>query len=698
MALTRCGDGDLDRAALQAGMGDSTRTGDWWDQPFRVFQTNLRETDAGLDVDEVLDAIEDFGADTWLLNAGGILAFHPSDLPFQTRNPYLAERASGDLLGDAVAAAHRRGVRVIARLDLSKVARPIADAHPEWCFIDTDGERQVFEGLVSVCPAGGYYQERSFDIIDEILDRYDVDGFFFNMFGFAEVDYSGRYRGVSQDQASRAAFAEFSGGLALPNGPDAEHYNLWRTWCDTVVADLGRRIREHIRRRRPAAALILRHEADILFDEANNEVGRELWHHQTSESVSALRTVHPDVPVMENCVSFIDMPYRLAGEEPEHFAQYLIQTIARGGNPSTYIMGVPGDIPYPSLELAAEVTRFHRRWSEVYCSLQPAASLGLVRPDPLTQSAQEHEQSQREFRGFYSALQERHLPFDVIPLGDLARVGDTGGLERYTDVLLPDVGALTAIVIAALDRYTAAGGRLYLTGRSAFTADGRAQLVDMPASAIRRTTSGKDLQSTYVAGADALEGRRVIGPIVPVHGQLHELDIVPGSVTGWQILEQAPYGPPEKAYGHRPGVRAGFARSPGGSTVIPWTIGAAYHDLGLTSIRDHALDLLVETRGQERVTVTAPEHVEVTLLRAAGRLVVHLINLSGRRRKTFASPSPIPGAQVRLRGAEAGTRVRGLDAEARMRMHRDGDDLVVDLAQIGRFEVLVFETDEGASA
>ncbi|OLT03850.1 hypothetical protein BJF90_04220 [Pseudonocardia sp. CNS-004] len=49
----------------------------WWSRSFRMFQTNLREIDAGLDVERTLDAIQETGADTWLVNAGGILSVVP---------------------------------------------------------------------------------------------------------------------------------------------------------------------------------------------------------------------------------------------------------------------------------------------------------------------------------------------------------------------------------------------------------------------------------------------------------------------------------------------------------------------------------------------------------------------------------------------------------------------------------------------
>ena len=78
----------------------------WWHEPFDMFQTNLREIDALLDVETVLDAIEEHGAGVWLLNVGGILSHFPSTLPFQSihvssRSPIVSTtRVSPDHLAD----------------------------------------------------------------------------------------------------------------------------------------------------------------------------------------------------------------------------------------------------------------------------------------------------------------------------------------------------------------------------------------------------------------------------------------------------------------------------------------------------------------------------------------------------------------------------------------------------------------------
>ncbi|MDT0682319.1 beta-galactosidase [Roseicyclus sp. F158] len=426
---------ELVRSATGTSAAD---TGGWWRKPFSVFQTNLQEIDATMDVEAVLDVIEAQGATTWLINTGGISSFYPTDLPYQTRIPFLIDRPSGDLIGDAVKAAKARGIRVLSRLDFSKVAPRIAREHPEWLFVSPKGAPQIYNTLYSTCPSRPYYQERSLDILDEVIDRYEIDGFFFNWFDFSEMDYSRVYHGVCHCDDCHAGFAAYAGGKALPDGPGHPHYSEWLAFADEVATTLCAKIATHISNRRADAALVLKRGAPIVYYEANNAFGREPWHHNTSENVSAHMTGLPEVSLLVNSVSFVDMPYRMSGEQPEMFAQYLLQAIARGGNPSTYIMGAPGRIPYANLPEAARIEGFHRDHHDVYTGLQPASNIALVRPNPVRRADPTYARSVSEYRGLYSGLVEANLPFDTLSEEFLTKIAVEGRLDAYQMVILPD--------------------------------------------------------------------------------------------------------------------------------------------------------------------------------------------------------------------------------------------------------------------
>lgn len=662
----------------------------WWQHPFTVFQTNLQEIDATMDVEAALDVVEDHGADTWLLNAGGISAFYPTDLPYQARNPFLADRPSGDLLGDAVTAAARRGVRVIARLDLSKVTAGVAAGHRDWLFVSATGTPQIYHSLHSTCPSGEYYQQRAFEIFDEILDRYPVDGFFLNWFNFNERDYSEVTHGVCHCASCVKRFAELSGGRDLPDGQESPTFGLWRRYTETTKAELGGRYADHLAARDRDLALVLNKGGSVVYTEGNNAfrhmAGKELWPHGTAEAVSAHVSTRSGSPLIVNVPAHVDSTYRMAAEQPEHVAQHLVQAIARGGNPSTYVLGAPGRLPMASISQARQVTRFHREHHALYAALRPAATICLVRPAFGRGGYSAFLGTVEEFRGVYLALQQKHLPFDVLPLGELT----SAPLDRYRLVVLPGVGSVGPDAAGVLDEFVARGGNLLCTGDSGFTADGGAELGASPA--VRRIgaeTSGKELWSTYATLDDQprIDANAFSGSIVPIHGSNARCVWKPGATKAGTILAQAPWGPPELSYGHTatgdPAV-ASAQHGSGTSSVITWTIGRTYREFAKTEVRDHLLRVLEPLAGV-RVSAELPEQVELILGRDDDGYVVHLLNQTGARRRSFGRHVPITGRLV-IRGAAgpATALVAGRDLPA----HSEEGTLVIDLPTVDLFEVV----------
>ena len=220
-----------------------------------------------------------------------------------------------------------------------------------------------------------------------------------------------------------------------------------------------------------------------------------------------------------------------------------------------------------------------------------------------------------EFRGLYRSLQETHSPFDVVPAEAIADMGGRGGLSRYVLLVLPDIGPLAPAAAAALDRFVGDGGRLVLTGRSGFDADGRAQLACMPASCILAETTDADaLKSVYVAERAPEEGRRYFAPVCPIYGTHLKVKPRADAVGGMVFLPQAAYGPPEKAYGHRPdGTPGHWVDGARRVALVPWTIGRSYQELGLASLRDVFVGLVRELMATERqLEADLPEQVEMT--------------------------------------------------------------------------------------
>lgn len=673
---------------ISSKCSDATNaTRKWFNEPFSMLQTNLRQIDVDMDVNQTADAIVQQGATAWLTSVGGILANYPTELEFQYRNPGLTSRASGDLIQDSLDAAHARGLRLLARMDFSKVQLSVAEEHPDWLFISPNGTWQNHtNNVVSVCPSGRYYQERIFDILDEVISRYPLDGFFVNWAGMNERDYWRVYHGVCHCESCQSRWREIS-DEDLPNGPDDDNYPVWKTFSNAIVEEWTGRVSDFIAERLPDAGLILGTSADIRFHESNNAVGREFWPHHTSETVSSFVAYRPDVPILVNSAIFLDMIYRLASEEPANHAQYYIQTLSRGGNPSTYIMGPPGKVEWEGLEVAGQIMRFHRSWKQVYDGLRPVAKTGLVLPEE-TQS--NFEESESEYRGLYSALQELHIPFDVVDVQYISAMSTSGQLNRYEVIVLPNLGGLDSNTTEALDAWAVDGGTLIATGAVGVEDSGELQLQALPADAqLEAITEEDELWSHYFAPPqERTEENYYNGPIIPIVGSYFKYTWKDDSEGVYELLDFGPFAPPEYQYGNvqvnERGIGIGKYGN-GTGILFPFTVGRGYRETGLTSFRDFFALALREHGAKEQLHFNLAEQVEVTVNVNGPRTVVHLINLSGARHQNMGTHLPIPSGSITGPGnnISAYTLVANASLEV-----RDGEII---LPQLDLFEVVVID-------
>ncbi|MFN8523881.1 MAG: alpha-amylase family protein [Chloroflexota bacterium] len=647
----------------------------WWLRPFRVFQTNIREIDAGLDVEAVLDDIVDFGANTWLLNAGGIVSFYPSRLPFQHPSPWLRERVSGDLLGDAVGAAHKRGVRVLARCDFSKVHQDIYERHPDWCYISPAGAPQIYNGLYSCCPNAPYYQEKAFEIISEILDRYAVDGFFFNMFNHPLRDYSGVYHGLCQCAHCHQRFNQAT-GLQLPSSEDWNDpaYLAWREWSRSVLHDLAGRVRELIKTRRPDVALVLRFNPDVTMNEVNNAIDRPLplWRQWAGEFGRQARTAFPGRPAVCNGVMFLDFPYRFTAEQPGLNGLHLAQMFSHGVNPWSYVIGTTRNQPdRKNFPIVRRMNRFHRDNEDVYAGLAPDSRVAIiesVRSEERIGSLHGGEEGVAQVlharRGAYRALCEMHVPFDIFPDDQLVAGLRDGRLSRYAALVLPNVAVLDEAQAQALDDYVAAGGGLVATYETgAYRPDGsrRSELAlkSLGASRILSTRAGRrtiglsdvrgisrPMRAAYlkVTRREDLPGFDDTDWVMLDRAFL-TLEVRAGATPSLTLIPQSRSGPPEKIYVDHETDHPGLLHhtfGKGRTAYFPWPVDALFFDHSLPEHRALLAQAVVAVAGGRQVETDARPQVEVVVGRLPdGAAVVHLINHSGHQDRSYHEPVPM---------------------------------------------------------
>jgi hypothetical protein len=211
--------------------------------------------------------------------------------------------------------------------------------------------------------------------------------------------------------------------------------------------------------------------------------------------------------------------------------------------------------------------------------------------------------------------------------------------------------------------------------------------------ALTSTPEGKDLRSTYVTDQHQpkMADYHYEAPLLPVFGRYQRCVWKPGTTSSGFVLPRAPFGPPELAYGHQGSSDPAYVRGQHGQghvLHIPWTIGRTYREFGKTDVRDHFVTLV---KSMVTPAITAELHENIELITGANEqgTVIHLINHSGVRRRTYGPHLPYSGGLLRLHGAATTEpTITALVSGTSLTTRTDGEDVVVDLPTIVLFEVL----------
>lgn len=455
-------------------------------------------------------------------------------------------------------------------------------------------------------------------------------------------------------------------------------------------------MRAFIAERLPEAGLILGAAADLRFHESNFAIDRDFWPFATDETVSKHASGRPEVPVLVNAAAFLDHAYRITTVGPQHFVQFHLQAIARGARPSTYIIGVPGQHDWPGIDKAGEIMRFYRDNKDVYAGLKPVSRTGLVLPQSRQMNETNYELADTEYKGFYKALQELHVPFDVVAQENLLEMSENEGLERYKAIILPHLGELLSEDADALDQWTSDGGTLISSGLVGVAngTDAGLQLKALPA---RRLVDYKpeieDTWSEYFAPVQNRTEENIYeGPLLPLLGSYGLYEWKNGTTTRWAKLASAPFAPPEYIYGQvqvdEPGVALASYGS-GTGALIPFLAGTGYHNTGLPPFRDF-IDTVLDAVGgsSEAYEFDLVPQIEVTVgVNTKGKTVVHLVNHSGIGTRNYGEHLPLPAGSIRLTGDAEGVTARTVLSELELEVE-NGE---IKLPGIDLFDVVIIE-------
>ncbi|MHC4226024.1 MAG: alpha-amylase family protein [Planctomycetota bacterium] len=624
--------------AQQAESADATS---WWLTPHRLLQTNLREIDATMDTDQYVREVKEFGANIVLFNVGGIVANYPTELEYHWRNTFM----EGDLVGDVLGKLHKADVKMIGRFDFSKINQKYVADHPEWLYVSEKGEHVNYNGQIHTCVMGYYQQDYMLKILEEALTRYPLDGVFFNMIGFPQVDYSRNFHGICQCENCKKSFRDFC-GLDLPrHDGDPQMLRKHQEWKGIQVDRQFGRVRDLIKSIRSDIAICTYtvEHIDVIRKESGAPLGQEIWDDLERAQWTLLTTENKQLA--NASVHFYQMIFRHSAAAPYLHSRRLWQQMANGAWLDFYCIG-----PLQRLEDRAgigpisNIYRFHAANEKWMLHTESAADVGLVRHDG------------DDYWGWVQILSENHIPFDMVSF----RHSD---LERYRALIVPLSGSVNAGDARALDAYVKGGGRLLLSGRIPDGLDCMGQVTLKKTWPLRHSMyvriRSEDKEELDVDGLKDFD-------LVQLRGDFHEYQLAPGTEQMLRLIHDVMYGPPEKCYYRSvsdiPGL---FVREHGDGTVasFPFRIGAMYREWGNPGhamLSVGTLDNLLQTG--RRLKIESSPLVEATHRRDPdGRFEsVALYNHSGRLENSFHPPIPIDNIRISLKGSRPIRKVTSL--------------------------------------
>ena len=602
----------------------------WWLQnDLRMIQNNLRDVDAGMDVDAWFEQIRLSHCNCVMVGAGGIASFFPSKLPCQTPSPYL----KGDTLGKIVDICHKNGVRVIARFDFSKTHERLLDEHPEWYYVSESGQHLHYNDTAVTCVCGDYQQRISIEILREVLQKYPVDGVFFNMFGFQTKDYSNVEHGICNCPSCKAAYRAYS-GRDLPKGDSWKNDATYAAFKEHTVHALLTRIRQAVKDVNPEVAVCTyHHNVDIIREESNSAVDRPLpfFLYSASENCGTAAFSWAGEKTMLNCaINAVDIFYRFQGVSPELTKIRLYQNMAAGSQLDFCIIGDFADYPdRAGVAAMREVFAFHERNAALYGRLTSCARVLLYRPD----------KSNKEYLGWYNLLKEAHVPFDS--LDHFAAEMYPEKVQNHDVLIVPDPQKVPDALLDAAQNH---GLRILF---SALTApENRAETL-LHARFLRTETATR---AAYLSTQN-----KAVFPSFPDRDWVildREFGVFDCENGELPLVHPARFGPPERCYGHKTGPEQALLTSPDGQIMaLTFRIGQLYRDYGYADHRLIALDALrkLSPAALSQLATNAPSCAEIFLNTLPdGRTFLQILNLSDFNGVTFEPCIPLHGVTVTL--------------------------------------------------
>lgn len=452
-----------------------------WHQKIRRWgQLNFNERDArDLNVNEWMDYWTSLRVDGLTLNAGGIVAFYPTQVPFHHRSAFLGNR---DVFGELAAASKKRGLRLVARLDPNYAYEDCFRAHPDWFEKTREGKPQTHNEstwLYRTCMFGPHFSEQMPAIIREINARYEVDGFFTNGWPGNSIPapcYCEHCRTTFKERYSLELPA-----APRPSDPAYRKFvefhmervlEVWKLWDSTAkekkpdslyIGNLGGGVRATLNLKRVCQAASW-FNADHQGRSGNTPLWDSAQQGRACHAAIGMRTATNITGAYANAQPL----WRHTAKAAAEARLWLAQAAASGTVPWWHWLGAQTE-DRRWMDVGRDFFAWHAANSKHFENRRSLAEVSIVWSQ--TTNAFYRAEGERALRGadraqihdhlqgFYFALLQARVPFDLVHEDDLG----AERLKPYRLLVLPNVALLSSPQCAQIIDYVRSGGSLVAT-------------------------------------------------------------------------------------------------------------------------------------------------------------------------------------------------------------------------------------------
>jgi len=635
-----------------------------------------------------------------IINAGGIVAYYPTKIPYHYQAQYLQGR---DIFGDLCKAAHQDGLAVFARMDSNRANEEFYKAHPDWFAINANNEPYRADALYVSCINSPYYREHIPAILTEIWKLYQPEG-------FTDNSWSGLERNtICYCEHCKKNFFDNTGqNLPRDKNWDNPVYRQWIKWSyekrleiwdlnnrttktvggsnciwsgmnSGTISGQSSRFRDNKKIFERADIIMLDHQSRSENAGFQNlaDIGKMIhgllgWDKLIPNSMAMYQAGRPY--------------FRVASKPQQEAHMWMIEGIAGGIQPWWHHVAAYHE-DRRMYHTAEPIFKWHKANEEYLINRLPVASVGIVwsqeNTDFFGRDDAETKVNQ-PYRGIMQALIRARIPYIPVHADHIDRDADMLNL-----LILPNVGSLSAAQVASIKRFVSKGGSLFATGVSSLYNEWGDELQDYALNDLFKTNYIKARQEREIRPDASLHTylrlhpeirKNIYGPqtgtepeingerhiilkgfeltdIYPFGGILTPLRVNSGAQTLMTFIPEFPTYPPETAWMREPVTDIPgliINTMPNGSRIafMPADIDRQYARFNFP---DHG-NLLANiirwaTKGELPISVTGTGLIDCNLYKQSGRLIIHLINLTSAAtwRQTLDEYIPVGPITVKVK-------------------------------------------------